>query len=104
MRSKIKFFVSLILITAVLQTSVSVSFGRFEEGMFTPDQIARLPLAAKGLKIRPIDIYNPNGVSIADAVVRLSIGCSAEFVSPDGLILTNHHCAYDALFRLRLRK
>lgn len=65
--------------------------------MFTPDQIARLPLARKGLKIRPVDIYNPNGVSIADAVVRLSIGCSAEFVSPDGLILTNHHCAYDAL-------
>ena len=97
MRSKMRFFVSLILMAAVLQTSVSFTFGRFEEGMFTPDQIAKLPLAKKGLKIRPIDIYNPNGVSLADAVVRLSIGCSAEFVSPDGLILTNHHCAYDAL-------
>ncbi|MDQ3180973.1 MAG: S46 family peptidase, partial [Acidobacteriota bacterium] len=68
-----------------------------EEGMFTPDQIGKLPLKQKGLKISPSEIYNPNGVDISDAVIRLSIGCTAEFVSPQGLILTNHHCGFDAL-------
>ena len=68
-----------------------------DEGMFMPDKITTLNLPKKGLKIRPEDVYNPNGGGLSDAVMWLSIGCTGEFVSPDGLILTNHHCAYDAL-------
>src|SRR4028119_1801018 len=34
---------------------------------------------------------------LSEAIVRLSVGCTAEFVSPEGLILTNHHCGYEAL-------
>lgn len=92
-----KSLLSLLLIAAVLFTAAPVTFAAPDEGMFTPGQIASLPLAKRGLKIKPSDIYNPAGVGLTDAIVRLSSGCTAEFVSPDGLILTNHHCGFDAL-------
>ena len=97
MRTKINVLSTLVLMSAVLMSTVSPGFARFDEGMYTPDQISRLPLAKRGLKIKPSDIYNPAGGGVSDAVIRLSIGCTAEFVSPEGLILTNHHCAFDAL-------
>lgn len=85
-----------LLTIAILLSSMSTAFA-FDEGMFMPDQIAKLPLKKLGLKIKPTDIYNPAGGGLTDAVIRLSIGCTAEFVSPEGLILTNHHCGFDAL-------
>jgi hypothetical protein len=96
MRLKINIFSSLILTFAVLLSTVSFAVAK-EEGMYTPDQIAKLPLKQKGLKISPTELYNPKGVDISDAVIRLSIGCTGEFISPQGLILTNHHCGFDAL-------
>lgn len=70
-----------------------------DEGMFLPDTISRLPieqLKRRGLKIPITEIYNPAGVSLKDAVVVVG-GGTGEFVSPDGLLLTNHHVAFDAL-------
>ena len=70
-----------------------------DEGMFLPDAISRLPLdqlKKRGLEIPISEIYNPNGVSIKDAVVIVD-GGTGEFVSPEGLLLTNHHVAFDAL-------
>lgn len=86
------------MLFAILFSSVSFSFARVDEGMFMPDKIAGIGnLKKRGLKIKPEEIYNPNGGGLTDAVIRLSIGCTAEFVSPEGLILTNHHCGFDAL-------
>ncbi len=86
-----------LLAAAVTISSISPVLAVFDEGMFMPDRIASLNLKKRGLKIKPSDIYNPGGVGLTDAVIRLSIGCTAEFVSPEGLILTNHHCGFDAL-------
>ena len=70
-----------------------------DEGMFLPDTLGELPikkLQQRGLKIPITDIYNPNGPSIKDAVVIVD-GGTGEFLSPEGLLLTNHHVAFDAL-------
>lgn len=101
MRVRLQIFSTFILMCAVLSSSVSSAVAFPEEGMFTPDQIGKLPLKQKGLKISPSEIYNPNGVDIADAIVRVNIGTggfgTGEFVSGNGLILTNHHVGFDAL-------
>ena len=88
---------SFILLCAVTMSTVQTAFAR-DEGMYMPDKIAGIAgLKKRGLKISPQEIYNPAGGGLTEAVIRLSVGCTAEFVSPEGLILTNHHCGFDAL-------
>ena len=70
-----------------------------DEGMFLPDTLTRQTwdkLKKRGLKIPLTEIYNPNGVSLKDAVVIVD-GGTGEFISAEGLLLTNHHVAFDAL-------
>jgi len=43
------------------------------------------------------DVYNPNGISLKDAVGIFGGGCTGEIISSEGLILTNHHCGYGAI-------
>ena len=87
-----------LLTVLILVGLVPVSV-RSDEGLFLPDALNQLPLKKlqqRGLKIPLTDIYNPNGPSIKDAVVIVD-GGTGEFLSPEGLMLTNHHVAFDAL-------
>lgn len=51
----------------------------------------------QGLHLNAIDIYNPNDVSLKDAVGIFGRGCTGEIISSEGLILTNHHCGYESI-------
>lgn len=51
----------------------------------------------QGLQLEALDLYNPNGVSLKDAVGIFGSGCTGEIISPNGLILTNHHCGYESI-------
>ncbi|MBQ8501418.1 MAG: S46 family peptidase [Bacteroides sp.] len=50
-----------------------------------------------GLKLEADELYNPAGVSLKDAVGIFGGGCTGEIISPEGLILTNHHCGYASI-------
>jgi len=69
-----------------------------QEGMWLLSQLGQLDLAGKGLQIPVEKIYSPDKPCLANAILQLG-GGSASFVSPEGLVVTNHHVAYRALQR-----
>jgi hypothetical protein len=66
-----------------------------DEGMWMLNQLPAEALQKAGLQLKTTDIYTPGGASLAQAVCLL--GGTGEFVSPEGLILTNHHVAFSAI-------
>lgn len=90
-------------LTALLLTSsllifivVQSAYKPWEEGMFPLSELPKLDLKKAGLKISVNEIYNPKANSLIDALVNVG-GCTGSFVSNEGLIITNHHCAFSAV-------
>jgi hypothetical protein len=83
----ISFFCILIALSATAQ-----------EGMWMLTQLNQLDLGKKGLMIPVDQVYNPGKPCLANAVIQLG-GGTASFVSPEGLVVTNHHVAFAALQR-----
>lgn len=101
MRVQIRFVTTFVLTILLMFSSVSFALAVPDEGMFMLDQVGGLPIASRGAKIKAADIYNPAGGGLSDAIVRVNIGAggfgTGEFISANGLVLTNHHVGFDAL-------
>ena len=83
-----KIFIASALLPAV------IAFAQQYGGMWMPTELNEKEMKQLGMKISAKDIYNTEKPSIKDAVVQFDGGCTAEVISPKGLILTNHHCGY----------
>ncbi|MBL7887502.1 MAG: S46 family peptidase [Flavobacterium sp.] len=88
------------LIAGIMLVPVSV---KADEGMWFLMFIERLnhrDMQKMGLQLTAEEIYSINNHSLKDAIVQFNGGCTAELISKDGLVLTNHHCGYDAIAEL----
>jgi len=86
------------LLTIIVTLCLLINISTAEEGMYPISEIHKLDLQKKGLEMLPLEMYNPDGISLIDGICKVG-GCTGSFVSKDGLILTNHHCAYGAVQR-----
>jgi len=91
--NKIARYLALAALTFLLVFSAAA-----DEGMWMPHQMKDLNLKAMGLQMDPGDLYKMDGTGLMSAVVNLG-GGTGEFVSAEGLVLTNHHVAYGAIQR-----
>lgn len=90
----IKHFI-LVVIISVLSVAAKA-----DEGMWLPlllQQLNEKQMKAMGMKISAKDIYSINNGSLKDAIVQFGGGCTGEVISSKGLVLTNHHCGFDAI-------
>ena len=73
-----------------------------DEGMWLPNLIKERikEMRNMGFKLKADDIYSQDKASLKDAVVQFGGGCTGEFISPEGLLLTNHHCGYGSIQKL----
>lgn len=82
-------------------------FSKADEGMWFLMNIERLnhrDMEKMGLQLTSEEIYSINNSSLKDAIVQFDGGCTAELISKEGLVLTNHHCGYNAIAELSTPK
>lgn len=87
-------FLKLILLFVIIQVKAQ------QGGMWIPsllDGMNEKEMKSLGMKMSARDIYDVNNSSLKDAVPQFDGGCTSEVISPKGLLLTNHHCGFDAI-------
>jgi hypothetical protein len=89
------------ILAAVLTLCAATAFA--DEGMWminTIDRVLEKRMKAAGLKLDAKVLYDEEQESLSDAVVALAFSCTGSMISNDGLMITNHHCAYSDIHAL----
>ena len=86
-------------LTITMLSLVAALTAKADEGMWLPSLISQriVDMQEKGFRLNAEDLYNINEASLKDAVVLFGRGCTGELISPEGLLLTNHHCGYSQI-------
>jgi len=88
-----------IKITLIAIAVMIGSFAKADEGMWLPFLLGRNyeDMKKHGLRLTQEEVYSLNNSSLKDAIISFGGFCTGEIISNKGLILTNHHCGYDAI-------
>jgi hypothetical protein len=89
-----------VLFVIVALVTIYRPLAKADEGMWLPifiDRLNYVDMQKMGLQLTPEEIYSVNHSSIKDAIVQFGGGCTAEVISDQGLLLTNHHCGYSRI-------